>query len=235
MGVFTIEGGHKLNGEIIPQGAKNETLQVLCATLLTASKITISNIPDIRDVNILIEIIEKIGVEIEQLEKGTFSFCAKTVDLNYLLTPEYQNLVQSLPHQVDALINEIENLQKNYKLYADALLIQAEQWAHSSLAAYGVGKLEFNSMISAQIRLLRFEIKANKYLFNIYQKRAELEEILGGPIAVQTVRGDTSDSENERTSLKNDQGLIPNFPNRVDEMHREDDGENSLFQKENIS
>jgi len=89
-------------------------------------------------------------------------------------------------------------------------------------------------MISAQIHLLRFEIKANKYLFNIYQKRAELEEILGGPIAVQTARGDTSDLENDRTSLKNDQEFIPNFPNRVNEMYRED-GENPLLLKENIS
>jgi hypothetical protein len=61
-------------------------------------------------------------------------------------------------------------------------LLQAEQWANSSLTAYEVGELEFNTMIGAQIRLLRFELQTENYLFKIYQKRAELEEILGGPL-----------------------------------------------------
>ena len=94
----------------------------------------------------------------------------------------YRNLVESLPYQVDALANEIKNTQKNYKLYVDALLVQSEQWAHSSLAAYEVGKVEFNTMLSAQIRLLRAELQAKRYLYTIYQKLAELEELLGGPL-----------------------------------------------------
>jgi outer membrane protein TolC len=102
---------------------------------------------------------------------------------NYLAARKsFQNLTKSLPHQVDTLVTEIHNLQKNYRLFSDALMIQAEQWAESSLAAYVVDKVEFNTMLNAHIRLLRFELGAEQYLFNIYQKRAELEEILGGPL-----------------------------------------------------
>ncbi len=94
----------------------------------------------------------------------------------------YRNLVQSLPHRVDALVTEIRDTQKNYRLFNEALLLQAEQWANSSLSAYEVGKLEFNTMIGAQIRLLRFELQTSNFIFRIYQKRAELEEVLGGPL-----------------------------------------------------
>lgn len=94
----------------------------------------------------------------------------------------YRNLSKSLPYQVDALITEIHDTQENYKLFAEALLLQADQWARSSQSAYEVGTIEFNTMISAHIRLVRFELQADKYLFDVYQRRAELEEILGGPI-----------------------------------------------------
>lgn len=94
----------------------------------------------------------------------------------------YRNLVSILPHQVDSLAAEIRNFQENYRLYSGALLLQAEQWARTSLAAYNVGKVEFDTMIRSQIRVLRFELQTDRYLFNIYQKRADLEEILGGPL-----------------------------------------------------
>ena len=94
----------------------------------------------------------------------------------------FLNLVQSLPHRVDALVTEIRDTQKSYKLFSDALLLQADQWASSSLSAYEVGQLEFNTMIGAQIRLLRFELQTSNFIFRIYQKRAELEEVLGGPL-----------------------------------------------------
>lgn len=97
----------------------------------------------------------------------------------------YKNLVKSLPHQIDALSTDIRNIQKNYRLITDALIVQAEQWAHSSLSAYEVGKVEFNTMINAQIRLLRFQLQAENYLFNLYQKRVELEEVLGVPLLSQ--------------------------------------------------
>jgi len=92
----------------------------------------------------------------------------------------YKNLAESLPYKVDALSTEILSLQKSYHLYTNTLISQTREWANSSLAGYQVGKMEFNSMMKAQIRLLRSQEKAENYLFTIYQKRAELEELLGG-------------------------------------------------------
>lgn len=97
----------------------------------------------------------------------------------------YRNLVESLPHQVDSLATEIHRNQDNYRLYADALVTQARQWALSALSAYEVGSLEFDTMINAHVRLLRFELQTHNYLFTIYQKRSELEEVLGGPLNIR--------------------------------------------------
>ena len=96
MSIFKIEGGHRLNGEIVPQGAKNEALQIVCATLLTASKITISNIPDIRDVNKLIFILGELGVKIEKLDRNTYTFQADDLNLNYLESLEFKKDGSSL-------------------------------------------------------------------------------------------------------------------------------------------
>ncbi|AFL81875.1 UDP-N-acetylglucosamine 1-carboxyvinyltransferase [Aequorivita sublithincola DSM 14238] len=84
MGTFQIEGGHKLKGEITPQGAKNEALQILCAVLLTSEKVIIENIPDILDVNKLINILENLGVKIQKLGKGKYAFIADDINLGYL-------------------------------------------------------------------------------------------------------------------------------------------------------
>jgi len=84
MGTFQIEGGHKLKGEIYPQGAKNEALQIISAVLLTSEEVIIENIPDIRDVNNLIEIIGNLGVKTQKLSKGKFSFLADQVKFSYL-------------------------------------------------------------------------------------------------------------------------------------------------------
>ena len=84
MGIFKIEGGHQLKGSIQPQGAKNEALQILCAVLLTPEKVTIHNIPDIVDVNKLIELLKKLGVKIEKLSNNSYSFQADDVNLKYL-------------------------------------------------------------------------------------------------------------------------------------------------------
>ncbi len=96
MSIFKIEGGHRLNGEIVPQGAKNEALQIICATLLTASKITISNIPDIRDVNTLIFILGELGVKIEKLDRNTYTFQADEINLKYLESLEFKKDGSSL-------------------------------------------------------------------------------------------------------------------------------------------
>jgi UDP-N-acetylglucosamine 1-carboxyvinyltransferase len=90
MSTFKIEGGHKLKGEIQPQGAKNEALQILCAVLLTPEKITINNIPDIVDVNKLIKLLEKLGVKVNKLAHGSYSFQANEINLPYLETEQFK-------------------------------------------------------------------------------------------------------------------------------------------------
>jgi UDP-N-acetylglucosamine 1-carboxyvinyltransferase len=85
MGTFQIEGGHKLKGEIHPQGAKNEALQILCAVLLTPEEVIIENIPDILDVNKLIGILGNLGVKTQKLGKGKFAFKADDLNLDYLV------------------------------------------------------------------------------------------------------------------------------------------------------
>ena len=89
MASFKIIGGKKLKGDISPQGAKNEALQVLCATLLTKEEVKISNLPDIIDINKLIEILIKLGVKVKKLKKNSFSFTADDLDLSYLNTIDF--------------------------------------------------------------------------------------------------------------------------------------------------
>ncbi len=93
---FIIEGGHKLQGDITPQGAKNEALEVLCAVLLTRETVTISNIPEILDTLNLIELMRKMGVEVHHLSKGTFSFCADQLDEDYLQSDDFLRRCTSL-------------------------------------------------------------------------------------------------------------------------------------------
>lgn len=89
MASFVIEGGYKLHGEIIPQGAKNEVLQVVCATLLTDEEVTISNIPNILDVNNLIQLLRDMGVKVSKKSVDTYSFQADDVNLSYLESEEF--------------------------------------------------------------------------------------------------------------------------------------------------
>lgn len=96
MASFEIYGGKSLKGELIPQGAKNEALQVLCAPLLTPEKVTISNIPDIVDVNKLINLLQAMGVKVEKVETGTFIFQAKDIDLDYLKSEDFKKRAGSL-------------------------------------------------------------------------------------------------------------------------------------------
>ncbi len=96
MASFVIEGGHKLHGEITPQGAKNEVLQILCATLLTSEEVVVNNIPDILDVNNLIQLLREMGVKVSKLGESTYSFKADEVDLNYLQSDEFLKKCSSL-------------------------------------------------------------------------------------------------------------------------------------------
>ncbi|WP_297706971.1 UDP-N-acetylglucosamine 1-carboxyvinyltransferase [uncultured Eudoraea sp.] len=91
MGTFKIEGGHKLHGEITPQGAKNEALQILCAVLLTSDEVVINNIPDIVDVNKLISLLEDLGVKIQKKGKGSYSFKADDINLSYLQSEQFKS------------------------------------------------------------------------------------------------------------------------------------------------
>jgi len=96
MSTFTIEGGCRLNGELEPQGAKNEALQILCATLLTSRDVLVENVPEISDVLRLIEILGSMGVEVERIKKGNYRFNASKVNINFLKSPEYAKKASSL-------------------------------------------------------------------------------------------------------------------------------------------
>ena len=90
MGTFVIEGGHQLKGEITPQGAKNEALQILCAVLLTPEEVTIENIPDIIDVNKLIQLLINFGVKVTQMGPSSYRFQADEVNLDYLHSDQFK-------------------------------------------------------------------------------------------------------------------------------------------------
>ncbi|HBL38267.1 MAG TPA: UDP-N-acetylglucosamine 1-carboxyvinyltransferase, partial [Flavobacteriales bacterium] len=96
MSSFIIEGGKRLSGEVVPQGAKNEALQILCAVLLTPERVTISNLPDIVDVNKLIDLLASMGVKTQRKGPGTFVFQADDVNLDYFKTEEFRQKGGSL-------------------------------------------------------------------------------------------------------------------------------------------
>ena len=89
MASFIVEGGHRLHGDLTPQGAKNEALQIICATLLTAEPVTIKNIPDIRDINNLIQLLRDMGVEVSRDSLDTYTFCAANLNMQYLQSEEF--------------------------------------------------------------------------------------------------------------------------------------------------
>src|SRR5690554_4678162 len=91
MNAFEIHGGKALKGEIVPQGAKNEALQIISAVLLTEEKITISNIPAIKDVIRLIDLLKALGVEVVRISEDTYTFEAKNININYFETEEFKS------------------------------------------------------------------------------------------------------------------------------------------------
>ena len=96
MASFKIEGGHKLNGTITPQGAKNEVLQILCAVLLTPERVVVNNVPDIIDVNKLIFILGELGVKVEKLDRNSYAFQADEINLDYLESEDFKRDGSSL-------------------------------------------------------------------------------------------------------------------------------------------
>lgn len=103
MSNFIVEGGHRLSGEISPKGAKNEALEVICATLLTPEKVRISNLPRIMDVTNLINLLAEMGVKVHFVDESTCEFQADAVDINYIHTPEYHKKAASLRGSVMVL------------------------------------------------------------------------------------------------------------------------------------
>ena len=96
MAKFRVEGGHRLSGEIVPQGAKNEALQIICATLLTSERVVLKNVPIIADVMQLIELMESMGVKVERLSEDSFSFQADDINLDYLRSSDYHKRCRRL-------------------------------------------------------------------------------------------------------------------------------------------
>ena len=111
------------------------------------------------------------------------------------------DLQLSLPHRVETVHSAVQRLQDSYKLYTGTLLLQARQWADSAQSAYEVGKLEFNSMINAQMQVLRLQLQADTYLYRLYQKRADLEALIGAPLSAVKEQIDRRNS-NVRHSMK---------------------------------
>ncbi len=111
---FKIQGGNKLSGEIIPQGAKNEALQVLCAVLLTSEEIHMKNVPDILDVNRLIELLEGLGVKVSRIKHNEYIFKADKINLDYITTPEYYQKATSIRGSVMILGPLLARFGKGY-------------------------------------------------------------------------------------------------------------------------
>ena len=96
MAVFKVEGGHRLHGTITPQGAKNEALQILCAVLLTSERVVVHNVPAILDVLQLIDLLRKMGVEVEQLSEESYAFTAREINFDYLQSDDYRKRAMKL-------------------------------------------------------------------------------------------------------------------------------------------
>ena len=93
---FEVIGGQPLKGTLVPQGAKNEALQVICATLLTSQPVTLSNMPDIRDVRRLLELLRGLGVKVEKIKADTYRFEAKDIDLSFFDDAEFQAAARAI-------------------------------------------------------------------------------------------------------------------------------------------
>ena len=131
MGTFKITGGHKLKGEIIPQGAKNEALQVLSAVLLTPEEVVIENIPAIRDVNKLIDLLKGLGVTVKQLNDQDYSFTSDNIDLDYLDSVDFRNKAKSIRGSVMIIGHYWQDLAKAIFLVLAEIKSEDVDWIHT--------------------------------------------------------------------------------------------------------
>ena len=156
MSLFKIEGGSRLAGEITPQGAKNEALQVLCAVLLTDEPVHITNVPDIIDVNNQIELLRKIGVKIQKNGKGDFTFQADSVDLQYLQSDEFLGRSAKLRGSV---------------MFMGPLLTRYGRAMVSKPGGDKIGRRRVDTHFLGMERLgARFRYDAERYVFDITAK-----------------------------------------------------------------
>jgi UDP-N-acetylglucosamine 1-carboxyvinyltransferase len=132
MSVFKIKGGKKLKGEIVPQGAKNEALQILSATILSAEPVTVHNVPNIVDVNKLIELIGSMGCKVEKLGPESYRFTASKIDVKYLETEEYRKKAAALRGSVMLLVPSLQGLEKHQCQSPVAIRSEEEDWIHTS-------------------------------------------------------------------------------------------------------
>lgn len=114
MGTFSIDGGFKLSGEIHPQGAKNEALQVICATILTNDEIIIDNIPEILDVIKLIDLLKFLGVKVKKISKNKYSFKANNINVDYLQSDSFKKKGSSLRGSIMVLGPLLARFGKGY-------------------------------------------------------------------------------------------------------------------------
>ena len=157
MGTFTIEGGHRLQGEITPQGAKNEALQVLCAVLLTKEKVTIHNIPDILDVNKLISLLGNLGVKIQKIGKGSYVFQADEINLKYFTSTQFKHEGQSLRGSI---------------LIVGPLLARFGKGHIPKPGGDKIGRRRLDTHFEGFVKLgAKFEYNAEKHFYDVTAKR----------------------------------------------------------------
>ena len=117
---------------------------------------------------------------------------------------QFKDLAAQLPHQVDAVAAELNQIKENYTLYSEALLVQAGQWAESARFSYEVGKVNFNTMVSAQLQELKLERQAKQYFYQYYRKMAVLDNLLGGRLHSKVDHQFTTDMDRAQKSVRID-------------------------------
>lgn len=157
MASFVIEGGHRLSGEITPQGAKNEALEVICATLLTSEPVTINNIPDIVDIRNLIDLLRKMGVEVVRNSKHSFTFKAENIDFKYINSADFYKTSSSLRGSV---------------MIVGPLLARLGKAVIAKPGGDKIGRRRLDTHFDGLIKLgADFNYDADKQLFNVSAKR----------------------------------------------------------------
>ncbi|MCQ2336342.1 MAG: UDP-N-acetylglucosamine 1-carboxyvinyltransferase [Paludibacteraceae bacterium] len=157
MASFVIEGGHRLCGEITPQGAKNEALEVICATLLTSEPVTINNIPDIVDIRNLMDLLKKMGVGIVRNSKNSFTFKAENIDFNYINSADFYKTSSSLRGSV---------------MIVGPLLARLGKAVIAKPGGDKIGRRRLDTHFDGLVKLgAVFNYNADKQLFNVSAKR----------------------------------------------------------------